>query len=60
MLPMVDETDGKYDGFAFVVLDAIRDQLKSAPENKADDIYLSTRSYITDDSAIPPKWRSHE
>ena len=40
MLPMVDETDGKYDGFSFVVLDAIRDQLKSAPENKADDIVI--------------------
>ncbi len=40
MLPMVDETDGKYDGLSFVVLDAIRDQLKTAPENKADDIVI--------------------
>ena len=29
-LPMVNETDGQYDGLSFVVLDAIRDQLKSA------------------------------
>ena len=40
VLPMVDETDGKYDGYSFVVLDAIREQLKSAPENKADDIVI--------------------
>ena len=39
-LPMVNETDGKYDGLSFVVLDTIRDHLKAAPENKADDIVI--------------------
>ena len=39
-LPMVNETDGQYDGLSFVVLDAIRDHLKTAPENKADDIVI--------------------
>ena len=40
VLPMVDEKDGKYEGLSFVVLNAIRDQLKSAPENKSDDIVI--------------------
>ena len=37
---MVDEKDGKYEGLSFVVLDAIRNQLKSASENKSDDIVI--------------------
>ena len=40
VLPMVDEKDGKYEGLSFVVLDAIRNQLKSASENKSDDIVI--------------------
>jgi len=40
VLPMVDEKDGKYEGLSFVVLDAIRNQLKSATENKSDDIVI--------------------
>ncbi len=39
-LPMVDETNGKYDGLSFVALNAIRDQLQSSPENKSEKIVI--------------------
>lgn len=39
-LPMVDKTGETYDGLSFVVLDAIKDQLATVPEAKAESFSI--------------------
>ena len=39
-LPMVEKAGTTYDGLSFVVLDAIRDQMKTAPRAKADQFSI--------------------
>ncbi|EAU72967.1 extracellular substrate binding-like orphan protein GrrP [Synechococcus sp. RS9916] len=39
-LPMVEKSGSSYDGLSFVVLEAIRDQMKWAPQAKADQFSI--------------------
>jgi len=39
-LPMVEKSGSTYDGLSFVVLEAIRDQMKWAPQAKADQFSI--------------------